>query len=325
MSNRNYSLDTLKFILAFIIVIHHTPSPFHDFIQPLTTCAVPTFFMISGYLIYGGNNGKLNVQRIYKNAIRIIKIFSWSLLLYYIWYWVWHAEPYIPNIKDIMLFVFANNEPISGHLWYLTAYSYALFLITFLESKYRGHRGRKWFKYFAIAGLSLYYVFDIWHIYYKIPKYLTLVYCFRNFFFTAIPMIYIGSLVRERHISISHPVLIVLLGLFMALAISEVNTMHLNHIADVYFMTIPVAVLLLLIFTGIHVYKPNLLATCGEKYSLYIYIIHPICIKVFSFIFDSNSYVWGIFSFMVTLIVSVMFVHIKDKTQYLIIYLNNKK
>ncbi|MFQ9797341.1 MAG: acyltransferase family protein [Bacteroides uniformis] len=48
---RNYSIDLLKTILAFLIVLHHSPSPFHDTMQPITTCAVPTFFMISGFLM----------------------------------------------------------------------------------------------------------------------------------------------------------------------------------------------------------------------------------------------------------------------------------
>lgn len=314
MSNRNYSLDILKFILAFLIVIHHTPSPFHDFIQPLTTCAVPTFFMISGYLIFCR---EINTKRILKNAARILKIFGWSLLLYYIWYWIRHSEPYMPNVKDIILFVFANNEPVSGHLWYLTAYAYALFLIAFLAYKNR----IRWLQYIAILGLVGYFVFDIWHIYDDVPKYLTLVYCFRNFFFTAIPMIYIGSVVRCWRINVKRPLLIFLLGIFTALAIIEINSLHLNHIADVYFMTIPVTVVLFKLFTYFSIYKPNLIATCGERYSLYIYIIHPMVIKLFSSLFDSNSYVWGICSFVTTLLISVVYVIIKDKTHVLI---NNK-
>lgn len=315
MANRNYSLDILKFLLAFIIVIHHTPSPFHDFLHPLTTCAVPAFFMVSGFLIFGR---EINAQRILKNAWRILKIFGWSLLVYFIWYWIRHSEPYIPNVKDIVLFVFANNEPLSGHLWYLTAYAYALFLIAFLASRNK----MAWFKYIAFAGLIIYFIFDCWHIYKDMPKYLTLVYCFRNWLFTAIPMMYIGLIVREKNVTTKQPILVFLLVLFAALAIIEINTFQLNHIADVYFMTIPVASTLFVLFTGMSIYKPNFLATCGEKYSLYIYIIHPIVIKLLSNVFDSNSYIWGLCSFVVTLVISILFVSIKDKTQTLI---NNLK
>lgn len=260
-SNRNYSLDILKFFMAFLIVIHHTPSSFHDFIQPFTTCAVPTFFMISGYLIFGR---ELSAQQILRNAIRIIMIFTWSLLLFYAWYWIRHSEPYIPNIKDLVLFVFANNEPVSGHLWYLMAYVYALFLIAFLVSMNKIH----WLKYFAITGIVLYFIFDAWHIYKDIPKYLTLIYCFRNFFFTAIPLIYIGAAIRTKGLILNRGVSVMLLVVFCSCALFEINIFPVNHIADVFFMTIPVAITLFMLFANTKIYSPNIIATCGEKYSL---------------------------------------------------------
>lgn len=91
--------------------------------------------------------------------------------------------------------VFANNEPLSGHLWYLMAYAYALIVIAIFTLKGK----MQYLKYIAIIGLVLYFLFDIWHIYCNVPKYLTLVYCFRNFFFTAIPMMFIGSTVVDRN------------------------------------------------------------------------------------------------------------------------------
>ncbi|WP_161283382.1 acyltransferase family protein, partial [Blautia wexlerae] len=189
---RNYSIDLLKTILAFLIVLHHSPSPFHDTMQPITTCAVPTFFMISGFLIF---RKEISFKRIMKNAIRIMKIFLGALLIFYIWFWIRHEELYIPNFKDICLMVFANNEPLSGHLWYLMAYAYALIVIAIFTLKGK----MQYLKYIAIIGLVLYFLFDIWHIYCNVPKYLTLVYCFRNFFFTAIPMMFIGSTVVDRN------------------------------------------------------------------------------------------------------------------------------
>ena len=70
-----------------------------------------------------------------KNAIRIMKIFLGALLIFYIWFWIRHEELYIPNFKDICLMVFANNEPLSGHLWYLMAYAYALIVIAIFTLK----------------------------------------------------------------------------------------------------------------------------------------------------------------------------------------------
>ena len=103
--------------------------------------------------------------------------------------------------------VFANNEPLSGHLWYLMAYAYALIIIAILAQKDK----IQWLKYMTIIGLALYFLFDIWHIYYNVPKYLTLVYCFRNFFFTAIPMMFIGAITSNKYLlNLEHTVLHVL-------------------------------------------------------------------------------------------------------------------
>ena len=49
---RNYSIDILKFICATLVVFLHTKCAYQDIVLPLTRCAVPCFFMISGYLVY---------------------------------------------------------------------------------------------------------------------------------------------------------------------------------------------------------------------------------------------------------------------------------
>ena len=129
----------------------------------------------------------------------------------------------------------------------------------------------QYLKYIAIIGLVLYFLFDIWHIYCNVPKYLTLVYCFRNFFFTAIPMMFIGSTVVDRN-SIRTKTIAVWLIFFSICAWVEMNSFHVNHIADVYFFTIPLSFFLFSLFVNCKIRKPNILTKCGEKYSLYIYI-----------------------------------------------------
>lgn len=262
---RNYSIDLLKIILAFLIVLHHSPSPFHDVMQPITTCAVPAFFMISGFLIF---RKEISFKRIMKNAIRIMKIYCWALLVFYIWFWIRHGEPYIPDLKDICLMVFANNEPLSGHLWYLMAYAYALLIIAILAQK-----GKiQWLKYMAIIGLVLYFLFDIWHIYYNIPKYLTLVYCFRNFFFTAIPMMFIGTIGIEVD-SARFKTLVILLVVFFICALIEMNSFHVNHIADVYFFTIPLSFSLFFFLRIVKLENQTCLRNVGRG-TVYIYFFY---------------------------------------------------
>lgn len=208
--------------------------------------------------------------------------------------------------------VFANNEPVGGHLWYLMAYVYALVILALLARKGKS----KWLKHIAVTGLALYFVFDIWHIYYDVPKYLSLVYCFRNFFFTAIPMIYIGAtMVKRRHVN--PKTIATSIVIFSICALVEMNCFHVNHIADVYFFTIPLSVSLLSLFVNCKITKPNILTKWGERYSLYIYILHPIIIKLLTNEFGKDTCFVGVMAFVLTLLVSVVYVTIKDKVKYI--------
>lgn len=207
--------------------------------------------------------------------------------------------------------VFANNEPLSGHLWYLMAYAYALLIIAILAKKGKIQR----LKHMAIVGLALYFLSDIWHIYYNVPKYLTLVYCFRNFFFTAIPMMFIGAKYVRGLSELRTKAIVGWLIVFSICALVEMNSFHVNHIADVYFFTIPLSFSLLFLFVNCKIRKPNMLTKYGERYSLYIYILHPIIIKLLTNEFGGDTYFVGVAAFVLTLIISALFVASKNKVK----------
>lgn len=311
---RNYSLDLLKIILAFLVVLHHSPSPIHDIMWPITSCAVPSFFMISGYFLFGK---EISYNRMMKRAIRITKIFCWSLLIFYICFWVRHEEPYIPNLKDICLLVFVNSVPFGLHLWYLTAYIYALIILAILARKNK----ILWFGYISIVGLLLYFMLDIWHIYYNVPRFLTLIYCTRNFFFTAIPMMSLGAMVSNwKPDSGKTKWIVASLIVFSICAVIEANTFHLNnHIGDYFFFTIPVSFSLLMLFLNCEIRKQNVLAKWGARYSLFIYLLHPIMISILAYQVGRDTYFVGVLAFTISLLVSVVFVACKNNVKSVII------
>lgn len=92
----------------------------------------------------------------------------------------------------------------------------------------------------------------------------------------------------------------------------EINVFHINHIADVFFFTIPLSVLIFVVFVKYKISNKNILATLGEKYSLYVYILHPVIIKVLTNSVGKNTYYAGIIAFLLTLVTSILFVKIKD-------------
>ena len=53
---RNTSLDLMRWICAFLVVVIHVPIVGAHFIMPITRIAVPFFFMITGYYLYSSSN-----------------------------------------------------------------------------------------------------------------------------------------------------------------------------------------------------------------------------------------------------------------------------
>ena len=49
---RLYNIDSLKLLCAIFVIFIHVSTPYQKYILPLTRCAVPCFFIISGYFIY---------------------------------------------------------------------------------------------------------------------------------------------------------------------------------------------------------------------------------------------------------------------------------
>lgn len=83
MKGHNYSIDILKFICAILVVCLHTNSNLHNTIMPITRCAVPCFFMISGFLLYEEN--EINKSRLLRNIKHIFNITIWATLLFFVW------------------------------------------------------------------------------------------------------------------------------------------------------------------------------------------------------------------------------------------------
>ena len=63
---RLYNIDSLKFLCAFLVVLIHMHTPYQESIMPLTRCAVPCFFIISGYMIFTNDRLKL-VEHLKRN------------------------------------------------------------------------------------------------------------------------------------------------------------------------------------------------------------------------------------------------------------------
>jgi len=106
MIERNYSIDILKFICAILVVFLHTDCVYHDYILPLTRCAVPCFFMISGYLLF--NDGDIEISRLKRSTRNILHIIVWSTLLFACYkeaVAIHQGSVYIPSLRELFNFI----------------------------------------------------------------------------------------------------------------------------------------------------------------------------------------------------------------------------
>lgn len=137
---RNYGLDLLKTVCAFLIICIHAPFPdlAGDIFTPLTRIAVPMFFMITGY--YYSHTKERQKEK--KQIIKIFKLFASANILYLFWSIVKtfiggeSVTAFTSNafsIKSILQFVFLNESPFGAHLWYLGAILYVLIIIFLFE------------------------------------------------------------------------------------------------------------------------------------------------------------------------------------------------
>ena len=191
---RNYSIDALKFVCAVMVVFLHTSFRYQDYVRPLLRCAVPCFFMVSGYLLYNKDN--IGKPRLKRNAVRVLKIILWSTLLFAVFKefaeLVLHKQLYVPSVNQLFDFIFFNENPFAFHLWYLGAYLYVLIIVYFVD------KFDKWKYLFALIPVLL--LGDLLLGKYSLVtlgKEFPVVYV-RNFLFVGLPYFAIGAWLKAR-------------------------------------------------------------------------------------------------------------------------------
>lgn len=191
---RNYSIDILKFICAVLVVFLHTKCKYQDLVLPLTRCAVPCFFMISGYLLY--KEGGIGAERIKRNLKHVAKITLWATVLFIFWKEFTSIKNggYMPSAKQMLEWVVLNDCPFGFHLWYLYAYLYVLMIVLVID-KYQLWR-------WLFMSIPLLLLIDL-----ALGKYSLLVFnkefhyiLVRNFMFVGLPYFALGALLKTKQI-----------------------------------------------------------------------------------------------------------------------------
>lgn len=284
---RNDNIDALKTICAFLVVCIHIkfPSNIDFLISPLERCAVPIFFMISGYFYCFSWEKKKKINQIKKlvNLTITINIFylvvngSVSLLRGMS---IYNYMVSTISLKKVLLLMVTNDNAISGHLWYMSAIIYTLIFFNLFPEL----NSYKKFRYLIIVALLVgdlvlgkYSLLILKH---EFPLWIS-----RNFLFVGIPYFWIGNIIKEKNyykIYASSK----LLPFFYATSIVENYFVSVCGWETLRDHGISTTMLSVLIFTSMIRLKQrdSVLSKIGSTYSQNIYLFHPFVISVLNMI-----------------------------------------
>jgi len=305
---RNYSIDTLKFFCAILVILIHVDPPQEPYVyyyDQLIRCAVPVFFMISGYLLMGDSLE----NRLIKSIKKVTVILLCSTLFYAIVLCLFNIRPlsaFLPSFEEVYRFLLFNHNPYCWHLWYLSAYIYVL-IICLIINKLKLLSCS-----FVLIPLLLITCLLFGKYSFVISASFPLMYS-RNFLFTGLPFFLLGIFCNkyEQKNNISRTLFSLVILSFLVVFVENKFLLYEEEyrlIGDIYINSIFISLLLFLIFITIPLKRDNLFSTIGRKDSLYIYILHPFWIIFFDYINIYIAIPWNkaIYSVVITICTLLM-------------------
>ena len=304
--SRADNIDILKAICAFLIVCIHAPFPgvIGEYFTTLTRIAVPVFFMITGYFY-------LDVEKKNGEIRQIKKIFQLVLeanVLYLLWdsfYAIlsrnmsFFADTF--TIENFLKFIFFNESPLKGHLWYLGAILYVL-IIVYVFDKLKIGKCLCFATPILLMGDLILGKYSVLLLGREFPYILV-----RNFLFVGIPYFCIGRLIRNGFgQKIKKNALTIFLIVFSATSLLErfaLVSLNVNATRDHYISTTLLAITVILFTLKCHGDNKTL-ALIGRKYSTWLYILHPIFITCIGMVAHKAG-VYGIYKFIAPIVVYI--------------------
>jgi len=192
---RNYSIDLLKFTMAVLVVFLHSDWVGTNTVNPIARCAVPTFFMISGFLLYDEHT--IGRERIVRNLKNIWHIFVWSSILFLLMKemsYIAKGDFWLPSLRQAIKFLLFNEHPFYWHLWYIPAYLYTL-VIMWIVDKYNLYKCLFFVTPLLLMGDLVFgkYSVMLW------GREFNAIYV-RNFIFVGVPYFILGIFIK-RHLN----------------------------------------------------------------------------------------------------------------------------
>ncbi len=328
---KNYPLNFAKGIACLLVVLIHCPFPslLGDISVPIARVAVPIFLMISGYFCFYPDEN-IPHGKIKKKTYHILKIFLFSALFYIVVDFIrYFTNAFISHqargfggfastlkwllfiCKDYVIFlckeflnlkfILLNYSEFILALWFLLAllYTYLIFGGVAKIGKIK-------------IGIYLSPIFIIANI--VMSEFLKIDFSYiNNFIFFGIPFFFAGYFIHKKQPSLTKLpnrflCILALFGLvcsiFEGLFIAEKSVLYIGTIVAVF------SIFILCIKNGSKSISSPI-ERLGEKYSLFVYVLHIFIIKVVAYLSDvikiSDFTLWGYLKPITVIVLSVAF------------------
>ena len=273
-SCRMSSLDVMKCLAAFLIVWLHFGN---SWLWPVERCAVPIFFIITGYYyptMAGSGKFWRHFRKIVIMALCASALYGAVTITSHLRHdtlgeWVSSTI----TLQRIAGKIALDSDLFSGHLWYFYAVLYDLIIFYFADK----WKLTKWLRR-AVPFLLLIFLlsnFTPWNI------------RFRNFLFMGLPCMMIGRMIWEKKDAAfsflaKKQYLWIYACASLLMIVGEIYALY--GVREMYVFTLP----LTLPFFYAALRNPTfgegtIWATIGRKYSAYIYIFHVLVAKILRF------------------------------------------
>jgi surface polysaccharide O-acyltransferase-like enzyme len=281
VENRNYTIDALRTVGAFSVIVLHTQYDgflTNKAVNAISLCArwaVPFFFLVSGYFFE--KKSRLNLDIEFTKSLKyLLGIFLVSNAIYSLvaLQTVYYSAKDVLSIRSIVL----GNW---FHLWFIGSMIVGYTSLWFIVSI--GMEKAMSLIAFFVLLLALiigpYASFNTLNIDLYFTK-----------FIISIPLLFTGFLYSKynlsRNFKLTSSILIIILG-FISMFVenyiiyNQTKPALINH--EYVFGTFVLALGLFMLSFNIGMNKDNVVSRIGRKYSLMIYLYHPLLIVIISF------------------------------------------
>ncbi len=326
---RNYTLDFVKCISAFLIVfIHATFSgAAGEYIAQVAQSGVLLFFMIFGYFCYKSVDNNFDIyiyiyqKRIKHSVKHIFSLIIFAYIINIIRILALNFSDALQIFKDLfslkhfIVYFALNVSGISGVMWFMLALLYTYIIFGILLQKFKTEK-----PFYILSLITLLGNFILGDLlrFVGITQFSGFI---RNFLFTGIPFFGIGNFIHKQYdenkflSKIKIKQILCLIFISLAIVIFEKTYPVGNPTYNFGNMVLSVSLFLFALK------KPNInikpINWLGENCCFFIYILHPVVIHILKGLLPDNfsQNLFAILVLITTVMISIIICRLSKFTK----------